>query len=108
MEEILGTLNELRGEMSAMKRALEVDREAAEQRLVKKLKLDPPPTFKKKFHEEQFLFNSAVEQKLDACGVALQQTPPAVEKAKTALEEGKLLIMKRQKLIKIADRSEYG
>ena len=31
--------------MSTMKRALEVDREAAEQRLVKKLKLDPPPTF---------------------------------------------------------------
>ena len=33
------------GEMSALKRALEVDREAAEQRLVNKLKLDPPPTF---------------------------------------------------------------
>ena len=108
MEELLGTLNELKGEMSAMKRALEVDREAAEQRLVKKLKLDPPPTFKKKSHEKQFLFNSTVEDKLDACVVALQETPPAIEKAKSVLEEGKLLITKRQKLIKIADRSEYG
>ena len=108
MEELLGTLNELKGEMSAMKRALEVDREAAEQTLVKKLKLDPPPTFKKKSHEKQFLFKSTVEDKLDACDFALQETPPAIEKAKSALEEGKLLIKKRQKLIKIADRSEYG
>ena len=43
---------------------------------------------------------------LDACETALQETPPVIEKAREALEEGKLLIKKRQTLIKIADRSE--
>ena len=94
--------------MSAIKRALEVDREAAEQSLVKKQKLDPLPTFKKKSHEKQFLFNSAVENKLDACETALQETPSVIEKARKAMEEGKILTKKRQKLIKIADRSEYS
>ena len=39
---------------------------------------------------------------------ALDETPPAVEKAKTALEEGEKLIVERQKHIRIADRSENG
>ena len=45
---------------------------------------------------------------LGACETALQETPPVIEKARETLEEGKLFIKKRQKLIKIADRSEYG
>ena len=39
---------------------------------------------------------------------ALQETPPAIERAKTAIEQGKELIVTRQKLIKIADRSEFA
>ena len=34
--------------------------------------------------------------------------PPALEKVKRALQEGEDLIKERQKLIKIADRSEHG
>ena len=60
--------------MSAMKRAPEVDREAAEERLVQKLKSDLPPIFKES-HEKQFLFNLTVEDKLDDCDVALQKDP---------------------------------
>ena len=37
---------------------------------------------------------------------ALAQRPPAVEKARTLLQEGQKLIVMRQKKIKIADRSE--
>ena len=38
----------------------------------------------------------------------LEQTPPAVEKACTCLQEGEKLINLRQKNILIADRSEHG
>ena len=35
-------------------------------------------------------------------------TPPEVEKARNVLQEGEELIAQRQKLIRIADRSEHG
>ena len=38
----------------------------------------------------------------------MSETPPAVEKAKTLLEEGMKLVRERQKLIRMADRSEHG
>ena len=46
--------------------------------------------------------------KVTDAATALCKTPPAVEKAKTLLEEGEKLILDRQKHIRIADRSEYG
>ena len=39
---------------------------------------------------------------------SLGSAPPAIEKAKEALREGEKLLKDRQKLIRIADRSEYG
>ena len=45
---------------------------------------------------------------MDSVSNALEQTPPAVEKAKTLIKEGEKLIDTRQKHIKIADRSEFG
>ena len=49
-----------------------------------------------------------VMDKMEEATAALQQTPPAVEKAKTSLEEGMISFKTRQKHIRIADRSEYG
>ena len=94
--------------MSTMKEELMNDREDAEDRLVKKIKLDKVPTFMKKAHEKQYIFNSSVEDKLAGARVALEKTPVAVEKAKELLKEGEELIKNRQKQIKIADRSEFG
>lgn len=108
MAAVLAAIKEMRDDMTHMKKEMRQEREAADERLVKRIKLDPIPTFKKKGHEKQFRFNSSVEEKLDDISAALQETPPAIEKAKTALEEGKQLITNRQKLIKIADRSEFG
>jgi hypothetical protein len=51
-------------------------------------------------------FNKQVRDKMDAAAAALEQTPPAVEKARTSLQEGEKLINIRQKNILIADRSE--
>ena len=75
---------------------------------MKKIRLDSKPTFKKKGHEQQFLFNEQVREKLvDNVGTALDQTPPAVEKIRSLVNEGEKLL-DRQENIKIADRSEYG
>ena len=46
--------------------------------------------------------------RMEEATAALQQTPSAVEKAKTSLEEGMTSLKTRQKHIRIADRSEYG
>ena len=98
----------MRDEISSLKRELASDREAADERLVKKLKLEKAPTFKKKTHEKQFLFNEEVAAKFEGGTACLSEAPPAVEKAKTLLEEGMKLVRERQKLIRMADRSEHG
>ena len=95
--------------LSSMKRELKEERESADDRLVKKIRLDSKPTFKKKGHEQQFVYNEQVREKLvDNVRTALDQTPPAVEKIRSLVNEGEKLIDTRQKNIKIADRSEYG
>ena len=48
-----------------------------------------------------------MRDRVDAATSALEQTPPAVEKARTLLKEGEKLITLRQKNILIADRSEH-
>ena len=108
IEQVLQSLEEMKTAMAALKRSCSEDREATEERVAKRIRLDPPPTFKKKGHGKQFVFNSTLEDKLDDCKASLDEIPPSIEKAKAALEEGKKLIRERQKLIKIADRSEYG
>ena len=71
------------------------------------MRLEKGPTFKKKSHEKQFEFNATIMDKMEDATSALQQTPPAVEKAKTSLAEGMASIKARQKHIRIADRSEF-
>ena len=89
LQEVLKTVKEgMRDEVASLKRELVSDREAADERLLKKLKLEKAPSFKKKTHEKQYLFNEEVSSKLKAATASLSETPPAVEKAKTQLEEG--------------------
>ena len=98
----------LQDEMQPLKRELSQEREVADDKLVKRMRLDKGPTFKNKSHEKQFEFNATVMDKMEDATSALQQTPPAVEKAKTSLAEGMASIKSRQKRIRIADRSEFG
>ena len=93
---------------TSLKRELSQERDAADDRLVKRMRMEKGPTFKKKSHEKQFKFNATVMDKTEEATAALQQTPPAVEKANTSLEEGMTSLKTRQKHIRIADRSEYG
>ena len=63
----------------------------------------------KKTHEKQFEFNSFVRDKPDFAEAALQKAPAgtAVDKAKALIAEYIATLKFRQKLNRIADRSEY-
>ena len=73
---------------------------------LKKIRLTEPRTFKKKGHEQQYKHNrqvkSTVSEAKDAVTSGKQDTCIA------KLNEGIELIDQRQKLILIADKSEYG
>ena len=107
-EELLVSMHKLRDDMADMQKSLIEDKEASEARLAKHIKLDPLPSFKKKSPKQQFIFNSSLEEKLDSCATALEKSAPDLDKARCSLEEGMKLPKDRQKLIKIADRSEFG
>ena len=74
--------------MASLKCKLASDREAADERLIKKLKLEKSPSFKKKIHKKQYHFNKEVPSKLEAASASLSEVPLAMEKVKTQLEEG--------------------
>ena len=70
----------------------------------KRVRHEKPYDYKKKAHEEQATFNAKVQDALKEATDALEDSP-AIQRAKTAVEEGKHLL---EKLIKIADRSANG
>ena len=111
LSEVLSAVKDcVRDEMQSLKRERVEEKEAAEDRLVKKAKLEKGPILKKKTHEKQFEFNSSVMDKLEDAETSLEKAPecPPVVKAREAIKEGNKLLKFRQKLIRIADRSEYG
>ena len=107
-DRLMEMMSGLQKQMSSMKRELSDEREASNERLVKRIKLDKAPVFKKKSNEKQFHFNEEVREKLSAASASLATAPLSIEKAKEALKEGEALISARQKVIRIADRSEFG
>ena len=71
--------------------------------------------FKKKGCEEQFSFNDKIDDRVQAAKKQLSKVTAgddssqrALEQAKKELEKGKEDIHYRQKLIRIADRSDWG
>ena len=108
LEEVLKAVRDVEAKVDSKLSEMKREIEASDDRVVKKMRLDTKPTFKKRGHEKQYLFNEQVRDKVDAAMAALKSTPPAVEKAITSLQEGEKLITVRQKNILIADRSEHG
>ena len=104
--QFISAINHMEHRMSSMKWVLADEVEA---RVAKKLKeADKQPALKKKGHQKQFQFNEDVRKRLTEASAAIRQMPAAVERAKTAIQEGMDLLNKRKKLIKIADRSDHG
>ena len=73
---------------------------------IKRLKRDSVPQFNKKSNEEQYNANKAIKDAVEDAQVALQRND--VEKTKQALDKGMELLQERQKLILLADKSQYG
>lgn len=83
--------------------------------MVKKIRRDRGYEFKRKGNEKQFLFNDELKDRIDAASTHLAKLKPASEQetaplkaATEELQEGTKAIHTRQKLIRIADRSELG
>ena len=80
--------------MGSLKRERSQEREAADDRLVKRMRMEKGPTFKKKSHEKQFQFYATVLDKMEeatACSIAADST---------CLEEGMASIKTRWKHIR--------
>lgn len=73
---------------------------------IKKLKFDEPHKFKKKANEDQFNFNRKLAENIGSAKFAAENGQ--LEKVKSDLEEGEKLLCERQKLILLADKSEFG
>jgi len=82
--------------------------EAADDQLreIKKLCREEPKVFKRKGNEIQYKFNSKLQNSLDDVKSHLEAN--AVDKAEASLSEGTSLLTERQKLILLADKSEFG
>ena len=77
---------------------------------VNRVRHEKPYAYKKKAHEEQARFNGKVKESIQEAQVALAnlEESAALQRAQEALEKGAKLLAKRQKLMKIAERSENG
>ena len=91
-EKLFSAISAMEGKVLNLKRELAEEHEAANEHLVKRMKLDKASTFKKKAHKKQYCFNETVKDKIQEAQTALNQSTPALEKAKSALTEGEKLI----------------
>ena len=85
--------------------------EAAAKAVKKSRSAEAPYQYKKKGNEAQAKFNSEVEDAVQEAMDELEgesRPSQSVERAKAALEKGAKKIAERQKLIKLADRSDFG
>ena len=112
MESITATQLKLDSKLEKFGEQMKRSQEEVAVKAVKRAKtgLEKPFEFKKKGNEEQAHFNARVEEKFQEAQAELdgKSTPAATNQAKRHIEEGIKLIAERQKLIKLADRSEFG
>ena len=85
------------------------------QLVAKRLKRDPEYQFHRKGNEKQIVFNKAVNDSIQSAANLLEKVKPMgaqdtamLKSAKEQLQQGTKTISERQKLIRLADRSEYG
>ena len=82
------------------------------------MRQDTPFVFKKKSHQEQAKVNDRIEESITEAETQLaevaadayegSQLASKVESIQQSLKRGKKIVAERQKLLKIADRSEFG
>ena len=89
--------------------------EEAATKALKRAKFEKPYTYRRKGNEEQAVFNSRLDETVAEAETELAVVSPgaptpttAISKARECLKKGRQLLAERQKLIRIADRSELG
>lgn len=86
--------------------------EDAAAKALKRVRYEKPYEYRRKGNEEQATFNAKLDEVVAEAETQLEEAgpslAPALQRAKEALKSGRQLIAERQKLIKIADRSEHG
>ena len=83
-----------------------MDLSGAQIREIKKLKMEEPRRLKKKANEDQFRFNTKIQDTLEETKAAAQAN--ALDKVKDSLQKGEDLLKECQKHILLADKSEYS
>ena len=100
--------------LERLERDVQAGQEVAAEKIVKKLKRDRGYEFKKKGHERQYLFNDDIKDKMDSAASLSKVMPvnpkdkEALDNAAKELKEGVDAVTLRQKLICLADCSEFG
>ena len=110
MQAISSSRMDFASQLSSFKQEIRQSQDEVASKALKKVKLDKPFTYRRKGNEEQATFNSKVESAVAEAQAELDSIPtsPVVVRAQEALKRGTKLIEERQKLIKLADRSEFG
>lgn len=93
--------------LGTLKDQIIAEQKVETERLAKKIKLEKKFEFRRKGNEVQHDFNATVTASLEEATSSIEKGED-LAKAKEALKEGLDLLAERQKLIKIADRSESG
>lgn len=93
--------------LEGLRRELSEKQEQACDKLSQKMKEKEKCQFKRKGNELQHTFNEGVKETIDEA-LPLLDNPETAERAKQLLKKGSDMIRERQKLIKIADRSDQG
>lgn len=105
MDVVNASRSAVEGQIKQLQEKIKKNRYEVGDSVAKRVKRERPPEFHKK---KQYLFNDKVLKKVDEAIAGISSRTPSLEAAKKALEEGKSLIEERQKMIHLADRSEYG
>ena len=91
---------------------IRLGQEDAAAKALKRARYEKPYEYKCKSNQDQAAFNAKVDEAVAEAEHQIEEagpsTAPALERAKEALKKGRKFIWDRQKLIKIADRSEHG
>ena len=116
--ELLAAINNIQrsvdSKLAQFQEEVRQGQEEAAAKALKRARYERPYAFKKRGNEEQAAFNAKVDEALAEAEGELSSIPattvstPAVRRMKEAIQKGRSLLEERQKLIRLADRSEHG
>lgn len=111
-EQLMAAIDESRSsfqrDLSQLKEEMKKGQEETADQIVKRARREQSFKFNKKGNKWQHEFNEKVSGVLEEAVATVSGDDPTSAKVKKLLHEGLKLIEERQKLIKMADWSEYG